>query len=168
MNEEWRSILGGEYEVSSHGKVRRLTQKQGAVPGRILKHGIGPRGYPAVVVGGGGERRRTRNIHDLVAAAFIGPKPDGNCVNHIDGDKTNNHASNLEYVTQAENMRHASETGLLSVGENRKTTKLTKDMVLEIRRQRELGVSLSVLGRRFGVNGVTVFDASSGRTWRHV
>lgn len=47
--------------------------------------------------------KRDRLIHDLVCAAFIGVKPIGMQVDHIDRNKNNNHASNLRYVTLSEN-----------------------------------------------------------------
>lgn len=46
-------------------------------------------------------------IHKLVAEAFLGNKPPKHEINHKDGNKSNNHASNLEYVTHKENIRHA-------------------------------------------------------------
>ena len=52
-------------------------------------------------------------VHKLVAAAFIGPRPEGLEINHIDGDHQNNAASNLEYCTQSENMKHAVRLGLV-------------------------------------------------------
>lgn len=51
-------------------------------------------------------------VHCLVAEAFLGPRPSGHEINHLDGDKGRAHANNLEYVTPAENMRHAYKMGL--------------------------------------------------------
>lgn len=45
--------------------------------------------------------------HIAVAHAFLGPRPEGKEVNHIDGNKSNNHFSNLEYVTHSENIKHS-------------------------------------------------------------
>lgn len=76
--------------------------------GRVLRPQPHNNGYRTVSPDG----RKHKTIHSLVAAAFLGPRPDGCDVNHIDGDKTNNAASNLEYVTRKENMQHAMATGL--------------------------------------------------------
>lgn len=48
---------------------------------------------------------KTRTVHSLVAEAFLGPRPEGYDIDHIDGNKTNNTAENLRYVTHTENMR---------------------------------------------------------------
>lgn len=70
------------------------------------------RGYPKVKLGG----KRTFLVHILVAQEFIGPRPPRMTVNHIDGNKWNVAASNLEYISQGENNRHAWRTGLQRSG----------------------------------------------------
>lgn len=69
-------------------------------------------------------------VHRLVAHLWLGKCPVGLEVNHKNGDKANNHASNLEYVTSKENKEHAVRLGLFHTGEkhhNTKKIKLTKD-----------------------------------------
>ena len=116
--EVWRVISGYDgYEVSSFGRVRSLDR----IVCCILSDGVqvrrckgkvlsGERGkhYPVISIDGD-----CINIHRLVAGAFI-PKPAGHTVvNHLDGNKRNNHVSNLEWVTTSKNIQHAYDTGLM-------------------------------------------------------
>lgn len=109
--EEWRPIEGyvGLYEVSNLGRVRRLdgTDARGhRIKGRVLKARRCSRGYSAVSLSNGTASQAM--IHRLVAKAFVpNPhnKPD---INHLDENKTNNAAVNLEWVTKSENMNWGS------------------------------------------------------------
>jgi hypothetical protein len=79
--------------------------------GRTIKQQVSKNGYVRVELWEGGKGRKYL-VHRLLAKAFI-PNPEGKPqVNHIDGDKTNNSLSNLEWVTQRENQLHAYRTGL--------------------------------------------------------
>lgn len=119
--EEWRPAIGfeGLYEVSDWGRVRRVgcaarhgvSHGGGARIGRVLRDQWNRGGYRAVQLWKNGSVFR-RLLHKVVAAAFIGECPTGQEVNHRDGDKTNNRPANLEFVTRAENNRHAYRTGL--------------------------------------------------------
>jgi hypothetical protein len=111
--EEWRSVRGytGFYLVSSLGRV------QGILRGTILKPDesgkrSNPKKYWRVTLSKNGKTRRF-GIHQLVARAFVGPQPKGKFPNHKDGDKKNNRATNLEWLTHQENMDHAKANGLI-------------------------------------------------------
>lgn len=113
--ERWLPVVGyeGIYEVSSHGRVRSLSRADFVGrkrQGRVLAPGC-QNGYFFVHLCKGGNKRVQR-VHKLVASAFLGERPEGCTVNHIDGDKTNNHPNNLEYMTQGDNVRHALFLGL--------------------------------------------------------
>lgn len=112
MKEKWCDITGYEncYRVSSFGRVeslpRIITNSLGVsypLDGRILKPGLTTDGYLTVLLCQNGERR-TRYVHDLVAIAFIGPKPSGLDVLHGKQGKKCNHVSNLRYGTRQENI----------------------------------------------------------------
>lgn len=112
MTERWATIEQyPDYEVSDLGQVRRVTPGRKTFPGKILKPLSMGQGYLSVALVAEGAVFR-RYIHRLVAAAFIGPCPDRHEVNHLNGNKTDNRAGNLEYVTRSGNVRHALDTGL--------------------------------------------------------
>ncbi len=166
MSEEWRQFMTG-YEVSNLGRVRRSTDGRRTHTGRLLRPVIMRVGYYCVrpVVGG---KNKHVYVHDAVASVFIGTKPDGSSVNHKDGNKKNNAAMNLEYVTHAENMRHASDIGLLARGVRHPQSKLTDDSVRSLREDRMCGISFARIARKYGISISTAFNASRGNNWSHV
>lgn len=106
--EIWRTVDGteGKLEVSNLGRVRSNLRD-----GRILKTQKDAKGYHRLSVTIN-RKKRTYKLHRVVAMAFI-PNPDNlPQVNHKDGDKSNNCADNLEWVSNADNARHAIENGL--------------------------------------------------------
>jgi hypothetical protein len=108
--EHWAAIPGYEstYEVSNLGRVRSIPRAvvqanswgifERKMPGVLLRPWIAPAGYPNVNLHG---KRHT--VHELVALAFLGPRPDGLWIRHLDGDPSNNSPSNLAYGTPSEN-----------------------------------------------------------------
>lgn len=91
-------IDGSEVSVFSNSKNAK---------GRALSIWIDRDGYPCVKV-----NNKSVKIHQLIAKYYLGERLDGFCVNHKDGVKTNNHPSNLEYLTISENTLHSIENGL--------------------------------------------------------
>ncbi|WP_434612044.1 NUMOD4 motif-containing HNH endonuclease [Tabrizicola sp. M-4] len=145
--EVWKDVPGfeGAYSVSSLGKVRSLDRTVRYTDGRVaFFKGVlfdpvrGAQGYLGVTLRRDGKSHR-RLIHQIVAAAFLGPKPDwADCVNHKNGDKTDNRFENLEWVTLADNNRHARATGLLNQrGENCNLTVYPDALVSALRRVHE-------------------------------
>lgn len=108
--ETWLPVPGFEefYEVSSAGRIRSLdrivTQKNGMKRnkrGRLMKTPPSG-GYPQVNLCDGAQQVNTR-VHRIVAAAFLGPRPEGMEVRHLNGDPTDNAVANLAYGTSSEN-----------------------------------------------------------------
>lgn len=118
--EIWKDIWGykGFYQVSNLGRVKRLAGKCKArhglrkVPGKILRPGLNEWEYRYVILWKNGVAKM-KKVHRLVANAFI-PKIKGKPeVDHRLGDKADNRASELRWSTRKENMKYASELGLL-------------------------------------------------------
>ena len=115
MNEiSWKPVVGyeGLYEVSNTGIVKsldRMKNRKHTIE-RDLKPSTNKR-YKEVKLYKNGTKRSIK-VHRIVAQAFV-PNPYGKPqVNHIDGNKDNNNADNLEWCTQAENNRHAIDNKL--------------------------------------------------------
>lgn len=113
MNKEiWRDVKGyeGLYKVSSEGRVKSLERKDclgRTIQERILKPVVRNDGYVGVNLYSGG-KSKTLKVHRLVCEAFHDNPENKPCVNHIDENKTNNAASNLEWCTYEENNNHGT------------------------------------------------------------
>lgn len=171
ISAEIRPIPGYEdfYSASSDGRVFSLNyRKMGIV--HELAQATHPEGYKRVKAWHV-NRTSPYPVHRLVAMAFI-PNPDNlPQVNHIDGDKGNNHVSNLEWVTNSGNQKHAFRTGLhkCHVGEGHPGHKLTESQVISIRKELsevpKYKGQLKDIGHRYGVTLHCIFDIKHGRSW---
>ena len=175
--EIWKDIKGyeGRYQISNHGKVKSLSRKAGTVylKEKILSNKrLTKDGYPRVSLRDG-EKFKEFKIHRLVATHFIDNPHNKETVNHIDGDKTNNHVDNLEWSNRNEQMYHAYKLRLKTSisGSDNSQSKLTNEQVKEIRRtfkkgSREFGGS--ALARKFGVSHRTIVLVVNGETYKNV
>lgn len=143
-----------DYKITENGEV--IAKRNG----KALKPQPNSKGYLRVSIG-----MKRYFVHRLVAEKFV-HNPDGKPqVNHINGDKTDNRASNLEWVTNADNRAHAVETGLQIHGESCPWAKLTEKEVLYIKSSSD---SRKELAARFGVSPTTISSIRNGRTWKQV
>jgi len=111
LKEIWKEIEGfeGRYQVSNLGRVMSLVTNHGKQRQKLKPQY--ERRYMFVNLSVK-NRGHTKDVHRMVANAFV-PNPDNKpMVNHIDGVKLNNNASNLEWVTCSENHKHAYASGL--------------------------------------------------------
>ena len=115
-NEEWRDVAGyeGLYQVSSEGRVKSLERKIPHWRGgeriqkeRILKTHIDRDGYLKLNLHAGGKPKNLK-VHRLVCQAFHENPDNKPQVNHINEDKTDNRARNLEWCTMRENVNHGT------------------------------------------------------------
>jgi hypothetical protein len=121
MEEFWVDVSGFEdiYAVSTLGRLRcqdlegyrqrhrKIAREPGILPVVTRRSGYQQVLLKILKTG----RYATREVHGLVAEAFLGPRM-GRVVNHKDGNKANNILSNLEYVSPRENMNHALPVGV--------------------------------------------------------
>lgn len=180
---EWKWIEGyeGLYEISNEGNVRSYVKGIG----RWFKpHSLAPRTYRASTPRHpkqylqirlkGDTTRIYKTIHRLVADAFVPNSLRLPVVHHVNGNKYDNRAANLQWVTYRENNIHALRTGLrrplpVRRGERARSAKLTESDVREIRRlHRDLGIGSRKLTRQFPINRSSVVKVLRGDSWKHV
>lgn len=120
MEEEWRPIKGTNdcYYVSNLGRVKSVDRivhysdgRRYHYRGKLLTPRDGNHGYLTVDIGS--PMFKNQLIHRLVAQAFVKNNSGGDFVNHINGNKSDNRATNLEWCSQKENVHHAIKTGLM-------------------------------------------------------
>lgn len=164
--------LEGRYSVTSFGRVFSHVYRHREFTAELAqaRH---PEGYMRVKLSAMNPGSPTP-VHRLVAMAFH-PNPTGlPQVNHIDGDKGNNFATNLEWVNNATNQLHAFSVGLQvsRKGEAHHGAFLTEAQVRAIKQ--ELSSTPKVKGRqtsiaaRYGVTNYCVFDIEHGKSWGHI
>lgn len=115
--EQWRAIPGwdGVYEVSDHGRVRSLDRVLETATGRRQWRGRVHRldtdkhGYPCIRLGGNKGKRFT--AHQLVMLAFVGERPKGQEVRHLNDIRHDNRLGNLAYGTRSDNMYDCIRNG---------------------------------------------------------
>lgn len=155
--EVWKdTFYNDKYEVSSEGTVRR----KGKVD--CLKINYKSTGnYGRVNIG------KTMMVHKIVALTFIGNRPDGMDINHIDGDKKNNKVDNLEFVTRSENCRQScNEQGLRNFKrENHNRSKLTPLKVAEIKGMIANGARNKDIAFLYNVDASLISHIKRGAKW---
>jgi hypothetical protein len=182
MEEQWKRVEGfPAYDVSNRGRVRSYYRRgRGAhiadTPQRILKPVPLTTGYLSVGLRKNGELTTTR-IHKMVALAFL-PLADSSLqLNHKDGNKSNNTAENLEWVTARQNVRHYLNVlgGAIAnnfkeqQGEKNHQAKLTDSQAVTIRALYSTGeYSHREIAKMYGVSKPTVGRIIRRQTWTHI
>lgn len=143
---------------------------------RFLKPRNHTHGYQRVTI-----KRRDEYIHRIVAACFV-PNPNGYLeINHIDGNKQNNHADNLEWCTRSHNNKHAFATGLRDYAELRQMATCEKAMASKRRRRKystetvvriwklfREGKSDRMIAEIVGGTPSTIYQIRIGKTYREI
>lgn len=148
-----KSGIGGQYRLDYSSA-------------RALK-GTDYRGYLKVTVKVGGKQRPIP-VHVMVADAFIGPRPDGLEVRHLDGIKRNTRHSNLKYGSAKENGEDRAKLGESARGERNGATDFTAADVLEIRKRHAAGESCAAIGRSLQRGRSTIHAIVTRQSWKYL
>ena len=106
MKEQWLQLRENpNYEISNFGNFRNKS-------GKILSLNINSRGYYYCNISTNSKVTKVK-IHRLVALYFVANPYNKDTVNHIDGNKLNNHYTNLEWLTRKENIQHGYANNLM-------------------------------------------------------
>lgn len=145
-----------DYEVTRDGQVINKHN------GHIKKPQPNQKGYLRVWMSG-----KMVFVHRLVATIYV-PNPDNKPqVNHKDGNKLNNSADNLEWVTNIENRKHAVEKGLHLCGEKVNTAKLKESDVIFIRTHKD-EYTINEFASKYGVTRTAIESVLKNKTWKQL
>lgn len=171
QQETWKDIPGfeGAYQVSDLGRVRSLDRVilVRGFPRRLRSRIVAPQrhsgGYRKLQLAG-----HQKFVHRLVAAAFLGPCPEGKEVAHLDNDRANNALSNLAYLTHQENLDHMLKHGTRWRGETHPMAVLTTDDVRQIRQLAAQGITQRAIAEHYPVTDRTIGAIVRKDRWSHV
>jgi len=174
---EWKDVPCWErfYEVSCDGLVRSKNRTvtmnrcgqliMANLRARPIAPFYGKSDYLMVSLQGDG-RCKNLLVHRLVASAFIGPQPPScTMVLHIDGNKYNNHFTNLRYGTAKENAEDAIRHDTLSRGEKHHNSKINMEIARAIRSD-SATMSTLALSKKYPLSRKSIDSILRGETWR--
>ncbi|MBX3472872.1 MAG: HNH endonuclease [Planctomycetes bacterium] len=165
--EEWRILptwvigpFGTYFAVSNLGRVVRTRTGNGGSAGRVPTQRVGTNGYVTVSIG-----YAAREVHKLVAAAFIPNPLNLPQVHHKNGNPLDNRLVNLEWCSAKDNHRAACESGQMGRPDLRPACRLTRDDVSEIKSRKLFAREYAA---KYGVHIRQIFRIWSGERWGNV
>jgi hypothetical protein len=167
ISEIWKDIKGyeGLYQVSNLGRVKSLkrtvNKKNGrkqTIQERFLKPRGNSNGYLRVYLREGGYTGKNFSVHRLVCEAFHENPENKPCVNHIDENKANNTASNLEWCTVKENNNHGTHNTRSAKARSKPVGQYTRDGKLI-----KVWQSTNEVERQLGFNPGNISKAARGK-----
>lgn len=175
IEERWLPIkeYSGVYEVSDMGRVRSIDRsittsnsETKFVHGKIIRVSKNPHGYSVVKLSRNGTVKHYQ-VHRLVLLSFLGRENSKTVANHKNSNRNDNRLTNLEWVTQAQNMRHMVESGRSLKGEKNKSAKLTPCEVEKIKSYYKKGTETHrSIAKKFNVSHNCIGLILRGETWK--
>lgn len=169
LTERWAPVpveeVAWKFSISTLGRVRRDVPGKSTRAGHILSWTRDSDGYAQVGLSVSASKSYTRQIHRLVIAAFLGARPPGHDIDHIDGDRENPRLSNLRYVTHARNIRLSMESTMKRTGRHYHCASLAPAQVTCIRLLVSAGAQQKRVARWFGSNKNVVNALVKGKTY---
>lgn len=168
-----RCLGSGRYVAQADGHIVNTNYRNSGKP-RLVAEVTGSHGYLQCHLSDG-EYRTSVSVHRVICLALLGSPPPGSIheVNHINGVKSDNRISNLEWLTVSDNCKHALSTGLRDIaphirmgGAESAASRLTDADVFEIFRLASEGMSSSKIAVFFGVSRSNISMILRGDTWR--
>ena len=161
-NEEWRDVVGyeGRYQVSSTGRVKSLKRKDclgRTIRERMLKACDNGRGYLYISLSDGTGEHKRHYIHRLVGEAFVPNPLEKEDVNHKDENPSNNHASNLEWLTHKENLNYGMRNERVAKANSKPVAQYTKDGAFI-----KVWASAAEVKRQLGFNHSNIIQVAKG------
>lgn len=155
------------YEVSNFGRVKSNSKRIFKMKNPpYVSESLSQFGYKVVWLYNKDYKRIRSFVHHLVLITFKSEKETDKECNHIDGNKINNHLSNLEWVSHLTNVRHAFDTELVRSGEKSHAAKLTFNDVKRIKKLISNKICQRRIAEHFGVTEATISDIKYNRSWK--
>jgi hypothetical protein len=156
----FKVIPGWPYEVNELGEVRNINTQLTLKPRKAGYKSM----YRYVMLQEHGLKRQVA-VHTLVAEVFIGPRPIGHEVRHLDGDPTNNSLTNLAYGTSADNSADCIAHGTTNRGTRMWKAKLDERRVRIIRGLHKLSYPYKRIAEICSVTPKHISDVIRRRSW---
>jgi len=152
--------LEGRYKITDTGEIFSIRNNKFIKTQEI-------KGYKSIVLRVNGEKKRLM-INRLVYMTYYGPIEKGQQVGHLDGNRINNHYSNLRAMSHLCNEAFKIDHGTLLTGEQCHLAKVTKENVLSIIKLRKSGLQFKDIAKKFPINLQTISRICSGLCWSKI
>ncbi len=147
MNDEWKKLQPPEWKTTSPATTYYLVS--------LRKN----------------NKRKVMRLHQVIMLAFVGPRPKGQEVRHLNGNGLDNRLENLKYGTKKENSADMIAHGRSTQGERWPGAKVTEEQVRYFRKRYKPHCKINgatAMARQFGVPKSTVMNVVCGASWKHI